>query len=89
MNSSEFLKCLPSNVSSLRKHVHLLDLDMIKHKLGRSEISREEFDFRLRERVNLSDWIIDGNYQRTLDIRIRDADKYAQYYRTSCLGENI
>ncbi len=52
----------------------LFYLDMIKHKPDRTEISCEEFDIKLREIVNLPEWIIDGNYQRTLDIRMRQAD---------------
>ncbi len=52
----------------------LFYLDMIKHKPDKTEISREEFDIKLREIVNLPEWIIDGNYQRTLDIRMSAAD---------------
>lgn len=49
-------------------------LDMLWHKPDRTNISTEEFDMRLREIVNKDRWIIDGNYQRTLEIRLRKCD---------------
>ena len=52
----------------------LFYLDMIKHRTDRTEISREEFDIRLDEIIKLPEWIIDGNYQRTLEIRMKEAD---------------
>ena len=44
----------------------LFYLDMIKHKLDRTTISSEEFDKKLKEILVKSQWIIDGNYKRTL-----------------------
>ena len=44
-------------------------LDMIFHNPDRTTISREEFDHRLSEILNSGQWIIDGNYQRTLPLR--------------------
>ncbi|MDD3415843.1 MAG: adenylate kinase [Lachnospiraceae bacterium] len=52
----------------------LFYLDMINHKPDRTEISSEDFDVKLREILNLHEWIIDGNYQRTLEIRMKEAD---------------
>ena len=52
----------------------LFYLDMIKHKPDRTEISREEFDIKLTEIIKLPEWIIDGNYQRTLEMRMKEAD---------------
>lgn len=49
-------------------------LDMLWHKPDRTNISREEFDIRLREIVQRDRWIIDGNYQRTLEIRLKECD---------------
>ena len=43
-------------------------LDMIWHKPDRTNISREEFDRRIREIVSQDAWIIDGNYNRTLEL---------------------
>jgi len=44
-------------------------LDMIFHKPDRTTVSREEFDQRLSEILETNEWIIDGNYQRTLPLR--------------------
>ena len=44
-------------------------LDMIFHKPDRTTVSREEFDKRLSEILETNEWIIDGNYQRTLPLR--------------------
>ena len=49
-------------------------LDMIKHKPDRTTISSEEFDKKLDEILNKDKWIIDGNYQRTLEVRIEKSD---------------
>lgn len=55
-------------------HLPLYYLDMLWHKPDRTNISREEFDIRLRELVQKDRWIIDGNYQRTLEIRFKACD---------------
>ena len=47
----------------------LFYLDMMKHKPDRTEISSEDFDDMLKEIFNLHEWIIDGNYQRTLEVK--------------------
>lgn len=44
-------------------------LDMIFHNPDRTTVSREVFDERLSEILNTDEWIIDGNYQRTLPLR--------------------
>lgn len=49
-------------------------LDMLWHKPDQTTISREEFDTRLKELVKRDSWIIDGNYQRTLESRLRECD---------------
>lgn len=52
----------------------LFYLDMIKHKPDRTEILREEFNINLAEIIKMPEWIIDGNYQRTLEVRMEKAD---------------
>ncbi len=52
----------------------LYPLDTIWHKPDKTNISREEFDARLAEIVAQDRWIIDGNYQRTLEVRMRACD---------------
>lgn len=49
-------------------------LDRIWHKPDRTTVSREEFDRRLDEIVKEDRWIIDGNYQRTLELRMERCD---------------
>ena len=48
----------------------LYHLDMIYHRPDRTTVSREEFDRKLSEILEKDEWIIDGNYQRTLPIRL-------------------
>lgn len=49
-------------------------LDAIWHKSDRTHISREEFDARMAEVLPLDEWIIDGNYSRTIERRITECD---------------
>lgn len=52
----------------------LFYLDMLWHLPDRTNVSREEFDRRLSEILSGEKWIIDGNYQRTLELRLRECD---------------
>ena len=49
-------------------------LDAIWHKPDKTHIPREEFDARMAEILPTDRWIIDGNYSRTLEIRMRACD---------------
>lgn len=49
-------------------------LDMLWHTPKRIHISREEFDARLDQIIKSDRWIIDGNYQRTLEVRLKACD---------------
>ncbi len=49
-------------------------LDQIWHKSDRTTLTKEEFDRRLCDLVATDAWIIDGNYQRTLEVRLRACD---------------
>lgn len=49
-------------------------LDMILHKPDRTRISRDEFDEKLTQILNKDEWIIDGNYQRTIGLRLKYCD---------------
>ncbi len=52
----------------------LCHLDMIWHKPDRTYVEREEFDAALSKVVAEPRWIIDGNYSRTLDMRLERCD---------------
>ena len=52
----------------------LYHLDNIWHRPDRTTITREEFDERLSDILAKDSWIIDGNYSRTLELRIKHCD---------------
>ena len=52
----------------------LFYLDMIWHRPDRTNISREEFDRRIAGIIKAPSWILDGNYLRTLEQRLRFCD---------------
>ena len=52
----------------------LFYLDMVWHRADRTTVSRDEFDVKLTEIMKNEGWIIDGNYKRTLPVRLREAD---------------
>ena len=49
-------------------------LDAILHKPDRTHISRADFDARLTEILAEDRWIFDGNYSRTIDVRLKECD---------------
>lgn len=49
-------------------------LDMLWHRPDRSTISESEFDSGLKTILARDQWIIDGNYSRTLAMRLRACD---------------
>ena len=46
----------------------------IWHKPDKTHIPREEFDERIQEIFKTSEWIIDGNYSRTIEMRMKECD---------------
>ena len=49
-------------------------LDAIWHKPDKTHIPRDEFDERIKEIFETSEWIIDGNYVRTIEMRMKECD---------------
>ena len=49
-------------------------LDAIWHRSDQTTLTKEEFDAKLEEIVRKERWIIDGNYQRTLGLRLEWCD---------------
>ena len=62
-------------------------LDMIWHRPDRTNISREEFEQRIRERIAGDRWILDGNYLRTMEMRLAACDTvfFLDYSLEVCL----
>lgn len=52
----------------------LFYLDAIWHKPDKTHIPREEFDERIKEIFLMPEWIIDGNYNRTIEMRLQECD---------------
>ena len=59
---------------SAKTGIPLFYLDMIWHKEDRTNISCDEFDQRVGRIMSEDSWIIDGNYQRTMEWRIKECD---------------
>ena len=49
-------------------------LDMVYHRPDRTHITHEEFDSRLEEIVSGDRWLIDGNFYRTIEMRLKACD---------------
>ena len=49
-------------------------LDRIWHKPDKTTLTKEEFDEKLHELIARDEWIIDGNYSRTLEPRLQACD---------------
>ncbi len=49
-------------------------LDMIYWNADKTTVSREIFDERLGEILKKDSWIIDGNYSRTMELRLQNCD---------------
>lgn len=49
-------------------------LDMLWHKPDKTNYTREEFDKKLSSILKTDKWIIDGNYNRTLEMRLIACD---------------
>lgn len=49
-------------------------LDMLWHRPDQTNVSREEFETQIKELVQRDQWIIDGNYLRTMELRLKECD---------------
>ena len=49
-------------------------LDMLWHRPDQTNVSREEFEAQIKELVQRDQWIIDGNYLRTMELRLKECD---------------
>lgn len=80
MKKAIVIGCPGSGKTTFSEKLHkctglpLFYLDAIWHKPDRTHISRAEFDQRLAEMGELEEWIIDGNYSRTIEVRLKMCD---------------
>ncbi len=72
---------------SEKLNIPLIHLDRLWWKEGWVERSREEFDALLVNELLKDKWIIDGNYGRTVELRLQYADTviFFDYNRFLCL----
>ena len=65
----------------------LYHLDNIWWNEDRTHISRDEFDKKQKELIQKDSWIIDGNYGRTYEMRIKACDTviFLDYSEEVCL----
>ena len=54
--------------------IPIYHLDAIWHKPDKTHITREKFDEEIKKVFEEKSWIIDGNYRRTIEMRVREAD---------------
>lgn len=80
MNKIIVIGCPGSGKSTFAKelkkiyNIPLYHLDLIWNKPDKTTVTREEFDLELNKIFNEDEWIIDGNYQRTIERRIKEAN---------------
>lgn len=55
-------------------NIPLYHLDMLYHKEDGTRISKEELEEKLIKIFKEDSWIIDGNYQRTIEMRLKECD---------------
>ena len=65
----------------------VIHLDRLWWTDGWENVSMEEFDRKLEEVLEGEKWIIDGNFSRTMPLRLRHCDTiiYLDYSRLQCL----
>ena len=88
------LGCPGSGKSTFARALHertglpLICLDNLWWRADGSHISRAEFDLALSELLQGEKWIIDGNYSRTYEVRIRASDTviFLDYPEDVCMA---
>ena len=71
-----------------RTGLPVLHLDNIWWRADGTHISREEFDQALDELLQGERWIMDGNYGRTMEVRLRACDTaiFLDYPESVCMA---
>ena len=65
----------------------VVHLDKLWWKPGWVETSREDFDAKLAQELQKPQWIMDGNFNRTIETRIAKCDTiiYLDFSRVACV----
>jgi adenylate kinase family enzyme len=63
-----------SRILSEVLNIPVYHLDKLNWKPGWISTPRDEWDELMKTLISKEEWIIDGNYSRTLDIRLNNAD---------------
>ena len=80
MNKVIIIGCPGSGKSTFSKELQnktglpLFHLDMLFWNKDKTHVTREVFDQRLADILKQDNWIIDGNYGRTLEMRLNACD---------------
>lgn len=80
MNKIIIIGCPGSGKTTFAKklakytNLPLYYLDAIWHKPDKTHIPREEFDEIITDIFSSDKWIIDGNYKRTIEMRLKQCD---------------
>ena len=76
-----------SRILSEKTNLPVVHLERLFWREGWVNIPREEFNILLREELKNDKWIIDGNYDRTLQERLKRCDTviYLDYPRRTCI----
>jgi adenylate kinase family enzyme/8-oxo-dGTP pyrophosphatase MutT (NUDIX family) len=88
------LGCPGSGKSTFAAKLHLhtgiplIHLDNVWWKPDRTHITRDEFDQRLEMLMSADEWIIDGNYSRTYEMRMQACDViiFLDYSEADCMN---
>ena len=66
----------------------LIHLDNVWWRADGTHISRDEFDLALSELLRSEKWIMDGDYSRTYEVRIRACDTviFLDYPEETCMA---
>ena len=80
MNKAIIIGCPGSGKSTFSKALHektglpLYHLDMLYWNSDRTTVSKELFRERLQKVIEENQWIIDGNYGSTIELRMKECD---------------
>lgn len=72
--------CPGSGKSTFSRKLHtiteipLFHLDMMNWNADRTTVDKEVFRERLSDTIKMSEWIIDGNYGSTIELRLKECD---------------